>query len=222
MTAQDHRPSSTHSTHVNAPIHLIPEAAASRRPRRSSRFFGTGVVVSITRRADLGRADRARWIWPKRSPRMQNRRHRSDQHRLAPAGYSDSQDYFGHAPGLSKQAAQWLVKKRYKLVGVDTAALSIIRSRPRLGPHRNGPQSSIPAAGVQARQVGPRRDQGFPGVERRAQGCCSAPASPPSRMSAAILDYAVGPALHLPGVSLALVRGRRLRDPAGRHPRSEG
>jgi len=37
--------------------------------------------------------------------------------------YSDSKEYFRYAPGLSKRAAQWLVKKRVKLVGVDTATV---------------------------------------------------------------------------------------------------
>ena len=35
------------STHVNAPIHLIPRGAGGRRPCRCERFFGTGVVLSI-------------------------------------------------------------------------------------------------------------------------------------------------------------------------------
>ena len=53
--------------------------------------------------------------------------------------YSDSQEYFGHAPGLSKKAAEWLVKKKVKLVGVDTACVDHPLAT-SLGPHRNGPQ----------------------------------------------------------------------------------
>jgi kynurenine formamidase len=53
--------------------------------------------------------------------------------------YSDSKEYFGHAPGLSEAAAQWLVEKKVKLVGVDTACVDHPLAT-SLGPHRNGPQ----------------------------------------------------------------------------------
>ena len=53
--------------------------------------------------------------------------------------YSDSIEYFGHAPGLSKAAAQWLVKKGVKTVGVDTPQIDHPLAT-SLGPHRNGPQ----------------------------------------------------------------------------------
>jgi kynurenine formamidase len=53
--------------------------------------------------------------------------------------YSDSKEYFGHAPGLSRRAAEWLVKKKVKLVGVDTACVDHPLAT-SLGPHRNGPQ----------------------------------------------------------------------------------
>ena len=53
--------------------------------------------------------------------------------------YSDSKEYFGYAPGLSKHAAEWLVKKRVKLVGIDTACVDHPLAT-SLGPHRNGPQ----------------------------------------------------------------------------------
>ena len=42
-------------------------------------------------------------------------------------------------PGLSKAAAQWLVNKKVKLVGVDTAYVDHPLAT-SLGPHRNGPQ----------------------------------------------------------------------------------
>jgi len=122
------------STHVNAPIHLIPQAAAVG-DLALDRFFGTGVVVSIKKKkweliepADLERA----------SPKIQ-----SDDIVLINTGwhhkYGDSKEYFGHAPGLSKGAAEWLVKKRVKLVGVDTACVDHPLAT-SLGPHRNGPQ----------------------------------------------------------------------------------
>src|SRR3982750_504309 len=53
--------------------------------------------------------------------------------------YADSKEYFGHAPGLSKAAAEWLVKKKAKMVAVDTACVDHPLAT-SLGPHRNGPQ----------------------------------------------------------------------------------
>ena len=122
------------STHVNAPIHLIPQSAAVG-DLALDRFFGTGVVVSIKKNkweliepADLERA----------KPTIQ-----SDDIVLINTGwhhkYGDSKEYFGYAPGLSKSAAEWLVKKRVKLVGVDTACVDHPLAT-SLGPHRNGPQ----------------------------------------------------------------------------------
>src|SRR6202050_228765 len=122
------------STHVNAPIHLVPGAAAvGQLPLET--FFGAGVVLSIPKRkwelvepADLERA----------KPRIEigdivliN----TGWHRK----YSDSKEYFGYAPGLSKRAAAWLVKRKVKMVGVDTACVDHPLAT-SLGPHRNGPQ----------------------------------------------------------------------------------
>ena len=53
--------------------------------------------------------------------------------------YSDSKQYFGHAPGLSKAAGEWLAAKNVKLVGVDTPQIDHPLAT-SLGPHRNGPQ----------------------------------------------------------------------------------
>jgi kynurenine formamidase len=122
------------STHVNAPVHLLPgEAAVGELDLH--RFFGTGVVLSIPKGkweliepADLEKATPAVLAddivlintgWHKR--------------------YSDSKEYFGYAPGLSKRAAQWLVDKHVKLVGVDSAAVDHPLAT-SIGPHRNGPQ----------------------------------------------------------------------------------
>jgi kynurenine formamidase len=122
------------STHVNAPIHLVPEAAAVG-DLALDRFFGTGVVLSIPKTkweliepADLARAQPqvlagdivlVNTGWHKK--------------------YSDSREYFGCAPGLSKRAAEWLVQKGVKLVGVDTATVDHPLAT-SIGPHRNGPQ----------------------------------------------------------------------------------
>ena len=122
------------STHVNAPIHLVPGAAGvGELPLRT--FFGTGVVVSIPKRkwqliepSDLERAKPG--IKPGDIVLIATGWHRK---------YADSKEYFGHAPGLSKRAAQWLARKRIKLIGVDTACVDHPLAT-SLGPHRNGPQ----------------------------------------------------------------------------------
>lgn len=122
------------STHVNAPIHLIPRGPAVG-DLSLERFFGTGVVVSIPK---------GKWelIEPedleKATPKIQK-----GDIVLIDTGwhrkYSDSIEYFGHAPGLSKKAADWLVKKGVKTVGVDTPQVDHPLAT-SLGPHRNGPQ----------------------------------------------------------------------------------
>jgi kynurenine formamidase len=122
------------STHVNAPIHLLPEQAAVGE-LALERFFGTGVVLSIPK---------GKWelIEPQdleqATPEVL-----ADDIVLINTGwhkkYSDSKEYFGYAPGLSKRAADWLVERRVKLVGVDTAAVDHPLAT-SIGPHRNGPQ----------------------------------------------------------------------------------
>jgi kynurenine formamidase len=122
------------STHVNAPIHLIPQAPAVGE-LALDRFFGTGVALSIPKGkweliepADLERA----------TPQV-----RAGDIVLINTGwhrrYADSKEYFGHAPGLSPAAAQWLIAKKVKLVGLDTATIDHPLAT-SLGPHRNGPQ----------------------------------------------------------------------------------
>ena len=81
-------------------------------------FFGTGVVLSVPKGeweyiepADLEAAGEVRagdivvlntgW-------------HRN---------YSDNMEYFGHAPGLSGEAARWLAGRQAKIVAIDTATI---------------------------------------------------------------------------------------------------
>lgn len=122
------------STHVNAPIHLLPEAqAVGDLPLEL--FFGTGVVLSIPKTkwelvepVDLERA----------TPAV-----REDDIVVINTGwhqkYADSKEYFGYAPGLSKDAANWLAERKVKLVGVDTGTVDHPLAT-SIGPHRNGPQ----------------------------------------------------------------------------------
>ena len=122
------------STHLNAPIHLVPGAPAVGDLELQN-FFGTGVVLSLPKKkwgliepSDLERARPA--IKAGDIVLINTGWHRK---------YSDSKEYFGYAPGLSKHAAEWLVKKRVKLVGIDTACIDHPLAT-SLGPHRNGPQ----------------------------------------------------------------------------------
>lgn len=121
-------------THVNAPLHLI-QRGAGVGDIALDRFFGSGVVLSIPKRqwelvtpADLEAA----------APRIEHEDIVvivTGWHRR----YSDSIDYFGHAPGLSKAAAQWLSAKNVKLVAVDTPQVDHPLAT-SLGLQRNGPQ----------------------------------------------------------------------------------
>ena len=102
-------------THMNAPIHMIQKGAdLSEVPE--DRFFGNGVVLGIPKEKfevitakDLEAAE----------PGVKN----GDIVVIVTGWhhkYSDSLEYFGESPGLSKDAAEWLVEKDCKLVAVDS------------------------------------------------------------------------------------------------------
>lgn len=121
-------------THMNAPLHLIQKAAGIGQIDMD-RCFGPGVIVAIRRGpwetitvADLEAATPA--IEPDDIVVLVTGWH---------AKYSDSIEYFGQSPGLSKQAAQWLADKAVKLVAVDTPQIDHPLAT-SLGNHRNGPQ----------------------------------------------------------------------------------
>lgn len=121
------------STHVNAPIHLV-QGSEGVGQLPLDRFFGTGVVLSIPKGKweTLSADDLAPFS------KVVN----ADDIVIINKGwhkhYSDSQQYFGHSPGLTKCAAQWLVDKKVKMVGVDTPQVDHPLAT-SLGPHRNGP-----------------------------------------------------------------------------------
>jgi kynurenine formamidase len=122
------------STHMNAPIHLV-QSTETVGDLAPDLFFGSGVVLGIPKGeweliepADLEAAGGD--LKPGDIVLINTGWHHK---------YSDSQEYFGHAPGLSEDAANWLLDKGAKLVGVDTAAVDHPLAT-SLGPHRNGPQ----------------------------------------------------------------------------------
>jgi kynurenine formamidase len=107
-----------HGTHVNAPIHLA-QRGAGVGELALDRFFGNGVVLSIPKGE-----------WEYVEP--------EDLQAAAPAveagdivvintgwhaQYADSMEYFGHGPGLSAAAAQWLIDRDVTMVAVDTATV---------------------------------------------------------------------------------------------------
>jgi kynurenine formamidase len=120
-------------THVNAPIHLV-QRAAGVGELPLGLFFGQGVVLDVSKEqwelvtvADLESARPA--VEPGDIVLIVTGWHRR---------YSDSQDYFGHAPGLAPEAAMWLRDAGAKLVGVDTPYVDHPLAT-QLADHRGGP-----------------------------------------------------------------------------------
>jgi kynurenine formamidase len=105
-------------THMDAPVHVT-ENAPSITGFDLWRFFGTGVAVSIPkRRWEVITADDLEQAVPQIEPNdivMIN----TGSHRQ----FGDNDDYFSYSPGLYDEAAQWLVDRQVKLVGVDVQAL---------------------------------------------------------------------------------------------------
>jgi kynurenine formamidase len=118
-----------HGTHVNAPLHLVQRGAGVGELGLET-FFGNGKVLSVPKGeweliepADLEAAATGG-----ASPGSPGAADVGDgdivvintgwHHK-----YSDSIEYFGHGPGLSKAAARWLVDRGVKLVGIDTATI---------------------------------------------------------------------------------------------------
>ncbi len=107
-----------HGTHVNAPIHLA-QGGAGVGELPLDRFFGTGVLLSIPKGEweyvqpdDLDAAGSG--VQAGDIVVLNTGWHRN---------YSDNMEYFGHGPGLSEAAAQWLADRDVKLVAIDTATI---------------------------------------------------------------------------------------------------
>lgn len=105
-------------THLNAPLHLA-QGGLGVGEIPLDRLFGNGVVLSIPKGewdyvepADLERAE------PMVEPRDIVVINTGWHHR-----YGDDMEYFGHGPGLSEAAAQWLAERDVKFVGIDTATI---------------------------------------------------------------------------------------------------
>jgi len=142
-------------THMNAPLNMV-QRGADLASIPVDRFFGNGVILDIPKgpyevvtAADLEKA----------TPAVQE----NDIVVIVTGWhhkYSDSLEYFGQSPGLSKDAAEWLVKKKVKMVAVDTQQIDHPLAT-SLGPHRGGPTMKRLAAEYQAATgLDPKKEHG--------------------------------------------------------------
>ncbi len=120
-------------THMNAPLHLI-QGGAGMADVPLECLFGNGVVLDLKKErwglvtaADLEAA--VPTIQPGDFVVIVTGWHHK---------YSDSLEYFGEAPGLARDGADWLVAKGVRLVGMDTPQIDHPLAT-SLGPHRGGP-----------------------------------------------------------------------------------
>jgi kynurenine formamidase len=120
-------------THMDAPIH-VQENQPTITGYPLWRFFGTGVAVSIPK---------GKWgvITPQDLEKAEPKIRKNDIVMINTGShlkYGDNPDYFAYSPGLYKEAAEWLVERQVKLVGVDVQALDHPLGT-FLGPHGPGP-----------------------------------------------------------------------------------
>lgn len=120
-------------TYMQAPLHMM-QKTEDLAAIPTDRFFGNGVVLDIPK---------GNWeaITAKDLEAAQPVKEgdivviNTGWHHK----YSDGLEYYGEAPGLTEDAAQWLIDKKVKFVAVDTPFID----RPlatSMGPHRGGPQ----------------------------------------------------------------------------------
>ena len=142
-------------THMNAPLHLV-QKAADLAGIPVERFFGNGVVLHIPKKSyevitakDLEAAQ----------PAVQD----GDIVVIVSGWhhkYSDAIEYYGEAPGLARDAAEWLVSRQCRMVAVDMPQVDhpVATS---LGPHRGGPTMKRLARTYQdATGLDPKKEHG--------------------------------------------------------------
>lgn len=142
-------------THLNAPAHLI-QGGAGVGELSLHHFFGPGVVLDLQTPewgtiSDDDLAKAALPIQENDIVIINTGWHQK---------YSDSQEYFGHAPGLTQEAAEYLVSKKVRLLGVDTPFVDHPLAT-SMGAHRNGPQISRLPSDYE-RQTGRKASSDFP------------------------------------------------------------
>ncbi|MGB9663063.1 MAG: cyclase family protein [Moorellaceae bacterium] len=121
------------TTHTDAPAHVVDGAPYVHEVPLES-YYGTGVVVDIPKK---------KWelITAKDLENATPKIERGDiviihtgWHRY----WGDRQQYFLYAPGPSVEAAEWLVEKGVKAVGIDAQAMDHPLYT-AIGPHGPGP-----------------------------------------------------------------------------------
>lgn len=123
-------------THVNAPLHLA-QRGVGVGDIPLDRLFANGVVLNVPK-------GEWEYIEPEdliaASPSVKKGDVviiNTGWHRQ----YSDNMEYFGHSPGLSVAAANWLIDHEVSLVAIDTASIdhplatSLAQQYRFIGPH---------------------------------------------------------------------------------------
>jgi kynurenine formamidase len=105
-------------THMDAAIH-VHENTGTITDYELWRFFGTGVAVSVPK---------GKWgvVTPKDLEKATPKIRKNDIVMINTGSHhnwGDNPEYFAYSPGLYKEAAEWLVEKGVKLVGIDVQAL---------------------------------------------------------------------------------------------------
>jgi kynurenine formamidase len=121
-------------THLIAPIHLAQKTddLAQISP---DRLFGNGIALDIPKGSyeTISAADL----------KAAGSRLKEGDVAVIVTGwhhkYSDSLEYYGEAPGLTEDAAEWLISKKVKMVAIDTPFIDCPLAT-SMGPHRGGPQ----------------------------------------------------------------------------------
>lgn len=140
-------------THLNAPIHLI-QKGEDLAKLSLDKCFGNGVVLDIPKTSyeTITAED------------LKTRDIREGDIVVINTGwhhrYSDSLEYYGESPGLTKDAAEYLVSKKCKLVAVDTPQIDHPLAT-SLGEHRGGPlMRRLPKEYQEATGLDPKVEHG--------------------------------------------------------------
>ena len=149
-------------THMDAPMHVT-----ANQPYMTGyplwRFFGTGVAVSIPKgKWGVITPDDLENATPTIEPNDIVMINTGSHH-----DWGDNDEYFVYGPGLYREAAEWLVERRVKLVGVDVQALDHPLGT-KLVAHGTGPDPPAADGRVPSRD-GARRHGRLPRLGARAQ-----------------------------------------------------
>lgn len=105
-------------THADSPAHVVQEGAYTHE-LPLEKYYGTGVIVDIPK---------GKWeiITPEDLENATPKIEKDDIviiHTGSHRDWGHNDKYFAHGPGLNKAAAEWLVEKGVKAMGIDCQAL---------------------------------------------------------------------------------------------------